>query len=172
MDRKADQEMIRAACHDGTWAWAGLVARLILGLMLVVSGASKTAVPAEEFAVVIEAYDIVPVDAARTVAALLPWVELLVGFSLLFGYFTPLASLAAGAMFACFLGALISTKARGIELPNCGCFGDAVHFTPAQAFLVDACIASLSYLAWKSAPAPFSLDNWTKGGYTGHHAKQ
>ena len=54
-----------------------------------------------------------------------------------------------------------------VARPNCGCFGDAIHFTTAQAVLFDSAQAVLCWLAWKSAPARVSLDSWTEGGYTG-----
>ena len=78
-----------------------------------------------------------------------------------------LVAASAGALFGAFLFALASVKAKGIQLPNCGCFGDAIHFTPAQALMFDLGMAVLCWLAWKSAPAALSLDSWAEGGYTG-----
>ena len=150
----------------------GLAARLLAGSMLVYAGAIKAAGPAEDFALVIGSYQVLPQDMSLTLATFLPWVEMLIGWSMIFGFQLRAAAAAGGALFAGFLLALASVQIRGIELPNCGCFGDALHFTPAQAFLVDACIAALTFLAWKSAPAPLSLDKWTQGGYTGAHGKR
>jgi uncharacterized membrane protein YphA (DoxX/SURF4 family) len=161
MDRKAAQEVKRGPAPSGRAAWLGLAARLILAGVFIVSGSSKRAAPPEEFAVVIESYDIVPTDAARGIAAILPWVELLVGFSLLFGYFTPQASLAAGAMFLAFVVALLSTKVRGINLPNCGCFGGRFHPSPMTTAAMDSVLAVLSYVSLRHGGKRLSLDNWS-----------
>jgi uncharacterized membrane protein YphA (DoxX/SURF4 family) len=145
---------------------AGLIARLILGSVLVFAGASKRAAPVEEFAVVIESYDILPTDAAQSAAALLPWAELFVGFALIFGYFTQASAAAAGAMFTGFLLALISTKARGIELPNCGCFGAGFHMPMAATITMDAALLLDAAFAFKFGAQALSLDNWASPRYT------
>lgn len=147
--------------------WAGLVARLILGGVLIFSGASKRAQPVEEFAVVVESYGILPPDPSQSAAAVLPWVELFVGFALVFGYFTPLASAGAGALLAIFLLALISTKARGIELPNCGCFGAGLHVPAWVTMTMDSLLLIDAGVAFKFGSQALSLDNWAAPGYTG-----
>ena len=144
---------------------AGLAARVIVGAVLVYAGATKAAGPAEEFALVIGAYDVLSKEMVLTAAAFLPWVELLLGWSLILGLRLRVTAAAAGALFAGFLFALVSVKLKGIQLPNCGCFGDAIHLTPLQALLVDSALASLCWVAWTAAPG-LSLDSWMEGGYT------
>ena len=141
-------------------AWAGLAARLAVGLVLVVSGTFKASAPAEEFSVVIEAYGLVPPDMSLTLAACLPWLELWVGFALICGYLTRLTSLAAEGMFLAFIGAILSTKIRGIELPDCGCFGGGFDPKPNVTLLMDAGFAFLAYLSFKKGGALWSMDNW------------
>lgn len=145
----------------------GVLSRLIVGAVLVYAGATKAAGPAEEFAIIIGAYNVLPKDMLLSASAFLPWAEMLIGWALILGARQRLAAISAGALFGAFLFALISVQARGIELPNCGCFGDAVHFTPLQAMLFDLAMAGLCFLSWKSAPAALSLDSWMEGGYTG-----
>ena len=147
--------------------WLGLAARVVLGAVLIVSGATKTSAPKEEFAVVIEAYDLVPADAAQTLSALLPWAELTLGFALVFGFLTPLSSAAGGLMMLVFIGAILSTKARGIELPNCGCFGGKIHPPPLVTAAIDAVLVILAAAAWRFGGERLSLDNWAGQGYTG-----
>ena len=89
------------------------------------------------------------------------------GWSLILGVRLRESAVATGALFGSFLLALAMVKLKGIQLPNCGCFGDAIHFTPVQAIAFDSLLLGLCWLAWKSAPAPLSLDSWTEGGYTG-----
>ena len=150
----------------------GIAARVLVGAILVYAGATKAAGPAEEFAIVIGSYDLLPRDMVLTAATFLPWVEILIGWSLILGARQRLASAAAGGLFACFLLALAMVQLKGIELPNCGCFGDAVHFTPLQAFLFDSLLGICCWLAWTAAPTPLSLDSWTEGGYTPTHGKR
>lgn len=145
----------------------GLAARVIVGAVLVYAGATKAASASEEFALIIGAYDVLPREMVLTAATFLPWVELLLGWSLIFGLRLRAAATAAGALFASFLIALVLVQLKGIQLPNCGCLGDAVHFTPLQACLFDIGLSALCWLTWKSAPARLSLDIWAEGGYTG-----
>ncbi|MBI2385806.1 MAG: DoxX family membrane protein [Elusimicrobia bacterium] len=145
----------------------GLAARVIVGAVLVYAGAAKAAGPAEEFAVVIGSYDVLPRDMVLTAATFLPWVEIVVGWSLILGLRLRAAAAAAGALFAAFLFALLTVKAKGIELPNCGCFGDGVHLTLTQGLIFDTALAGLCWLAWSAGPSRLSLDSWAEGGYTG-----
>lgn len=158
MDRQAHKKIIPS--------WGPTAARLALGLVFVVSGTMKAAAPPEEFSVVIEAYDLVPQDAALTLATFLPWVELLAGFSLLFGYFNSAAAGLAGGMLLTFIGAILSTKAKGIELPNCGCFGGGFHPSPSVTMVMDVGLAALAVFVFLKGPGRLSLDNWADGGYT------
>jgi uncharacterized membrane protein YphA (DoxX/SURF4 family) len=148
-------------------AAAGVAARLIVGGVLVYAGALKAGGPSEEFALVIANYQFVSPDMSQTLAVFLPWVEIALGWSLILGFRKREASLGALGLFGCFLLALATVQAKGIELPNCGCFGDAIHFTPGQAFLFDAVMAALCAAAWLALPSALSLDSWTEGGYTG-----
>ena len=143
---------------------AGLAARLIVGAVLVYAGATKASAPAEEFAVVIQSYDVAPLAVALPLAGLLPWLELIVGWALLLGVETTAASAAACGLFGLFLAALASVLARGIPIPNCGCFGDALHFTPAQALLFDSALGALSWIAFRGGAGPASLDGWSERG--------
>ena len=142
-----------------------LAARLIVGAVLIYAGASKAAGPVEEFAYVISAYDILPKDFVLPAAALMPWIELLVGWALLLGVQTRLAAAASGALFAAFLTTVGGTLLKGIALPNCGCFGDAVHLSPAQAFAMDLVLAGLCWYAYRESENPASLDSWVEAGY-------
>ena len=141
-----------------------LAARLVVGGVLVYAAIAKISAPAEEFAYIIQAYDVVPPSMALPMAGLLPWLELLVGWSLILGVNARGACAAAGAMFAMFLAALGSTIFKGIPLPNCGCFGDAIHFSPSQAFLFDSAMIALCALAFRDGPRPLSLDRWSERG--------
>lgn len=145
-------------------AWIRLLARLLVGAVLVYAGASKAAQPAQEFALVIDAYGLLGPSLALPMAGILPWIELLVGWALILGVSTRLAAAAAGGLTGIFLIAIGSVLARGISLPNCGCFGDALHFTPAHAFLFDSVLAALCWLVFTETADLLSLDTWTERG--------
>lgn len=141
-----------------------MLARVFVGAVLVYAGASKASSPAEEFAVVIENYYLLPPSMVLPLAGLLPWIELLVGWALVLGVQARLAGAAAGAMTSVFLFAIGSVLARGIPIPNCGCFGEAMHFTPAHAFVFDSLLAILCWIVFTAEPDPLSLDSWTNRG--------
>jgi uncharacterized membrane protein YphA (DoxX/SURF4 family) len=141
-----------------------LAGRLFVGAVLVYAGASKAAAPSEEFALVIANYQVVSPALASPMAGLLPWIELLVGWALLLGVEVRAASAVAGAMTSVFLLAIGSVIARDIPIPNCGCFGDGMHFTPAHAFVFDTVLTALCWAAFSGGPDPLSLDSWSDRG--------
>lgn len=140
-------------------ALAGLLARIIVGAVLIVSAAMKLSAPKEEFSLVIEAYGLVGPSAALTMATFLPWVELAIGYSLIFGYFLRWVAVFAGMLFVAFDFALLSLKARGILLPSCGCFGSSFHPKPELMIGVDFVLMILCLVVFKIYPL-FSLDHW------------
>jgi len=144
--------------------WTSLAARLVVGAILVYAGAAKATAPAEEFALIIDSYALIPPSMALPLAGLLPWAELLVGWALILGVGGRAASSAALGMFGVFLAALGSVLARGIPLPNCGCFGGAIHFTPAQGLTFDSLMLALSWAAFRGGTGPLSLDSWSERG--------
>lgn len=145
-------------------ALLAMFARVFVGAVLVYAGASKAASPAEEFALVIGAYDVIPTGLTLPVAGVLPWIELLVGWALVLGVSARMAGAAALGMTGVFLLAIGSVLARGIPIPNCGCFGESMHFTPGHAFLFDSLLAVLCWVVFKSEPDPLSLDSWSDRG--------
>lgn len=157
MDRQTSQKI----------AFFSLAARLVVGLILIISGVMKAAAPPEEFAVVIESYRLLgSADATLTLATFLPWLEVVLGFCLLFGFMTAAAAAAAGSLFVVFIAALLSTFLRGIHLPSCGCFGFGWHPSPLQTILLDSLLAACSFLAFRAGDRLLSLDNWRRSGYT------
>ena len=61
-----------------------LVSRVILGLTFVFAAVEKISYP-EEFAVAIQAYQIVPMQYINIIALILPWLELVCGVLLWWG---------------------------------------------------------------------------------------
>ncbi len=145
-----------------------VLARIFIGIILIAAGVSKLAAPKEEFALIIQAYNLVSPSTALTAATFLPWVELFIGYSLLAGYALRLASLASGVLFIVFDFALLSLKVRGIELPSCGCFGASFHPEPKIMIGVDFFLIVLSLIVFKVRPI-WALDLWA--GRRENHGK-
>ena len=96
------------------------IARWLLGLIFIVSAIGKIADPAA-FADNVAAFRLLPVHAVNIFAIALPWVELLVGLSLLNGVAFRSGALLAGIMNVVFVVAAATAVARGLDI-ECGCF--------------------------------------------------
>jgi uncharacterized membrane protein YphA (DoxX/SURF4 family) len=101
--------------------FVGLLARLILGVVLIVAGALKVTSPAVS-ARAVNAFQILPYDVARYVGYALPVVEIVVGVLLVTGLFTRLSAAVGGLLMLAFLVGIISAWMRGLSI-DCGCFG-------------------------------------------------
>jgi uncharacterized membrane protein YphA (DoxX/SURF4 family) len=111
--------------------WVSLVARLILGVVLVWAGLSKIT-NLEGSVHATSAYQILPYELARVVGYALPFIEIAVGAMLIVGFFTRAMGLIGALMMLAFVIAIASVWARGIAI-DCGCFGDGGPIDPAEA---------------------------------------
>lgn len=94
--------------------------RFALGLAFLYAAGDKVLNP-QQFAQSIANYQILPLEWVGLFAATLPWLEVLVGFALLIGWFVPGAASLATAMLTGFAVALGSAIYRGLDIA-CGCF--------------------------------------------------
>ena len=101
--------------------WVGLVARLGLAAVWLVSGAIKAADPLQT-EVAVRAYQLLPGSAVSPVATTLPFLEIGLGLLLLLGVGVRPAAVASVALLVVFLGGVGSSWARGLSI-DCGCFG-------------------------------------------------
>jgi uncharacterized membrane protein YphA (DoxX/SURF4 family) len=99
----------------------GLLARLILGGVLIASGALKVTSPAAS-ALAVRAFRILPYDFAGYVGYALPVVELLVGLLVVAGLFTRAAAAVGGMLMVAFIIGISWAWAHGYSI-DCGCFG-------------------------------------------------
>lgn len=99
----------------------GLVARLVLGVVLIVAGGLKVTSPAAS-AMAVRAYQILPYELAGYVGYALPMVEILLGLLLVAGLFTRACAILGGTLMLAFIVGIISAWARGLSI-DCGCFG-------------------------------------------------
>lgn len=99
----------------------GTAARLGLTAVWFLSGLAKASDPRQTL-VAVKGYQVLSDDLARTVAEVLPYLEIALGLLLLFGMVTRYAALASGLLLMVFIAGVISAAARGLSI-DCGCFG-------------------------------------------------
>ena len=97
-----------------------IFARLILGGIFVYASFEKIIHPAA-FAEEVHRYQILPDILINLTAIVLPWLELVVGAFLIFGFWMPGAVLMSNLLLMTFTGALMFNMARGLDI-SCGCF--------------------------------------------------
>ena len=131
----------------------GVVAalRVAFAALLLVSGAAKL-LDFPGFASVVGTYEVLPGVLLAPAALALTAVELAIGVWLLWGRRLADAALAAVALHLLYLGWLAVALARGLELPNCGCFGVfwARPLTPWM-LLEDGLLLAASLALWLGA---------------------
>ena len=94
--------------------------RIALGQIFILAAWDKILHPAA-FADIILNYRMLPGTLVPLAAATLPWVELVLGATLVVGRLVPAAATAGCALLAVFMGALGYNLARGVDV-SCGCF--------------------------------------------------
>ncbi len=97
-----------------------LLVRVFIGLLFIISSLEKIVDPAS-FAQSVSNYKLLPSWLPDIVATIMPWLELLCGFAVLFGVLTRGSSLLLSAMLIVFTLAVISAIVRGFDI-SCGCF--------------------------------------------------
>jgi uncharacterized membrane protein YphA (DoxX/SURF4 family) len=140
----------------------GLAARLILGIVLVVSGGLKVTSPAQS-ARAVRAFQIIPFDFAGYVGYALPIVEILVGVLLVAGLFTRAAAVMGGLLMVAFVIGISSAWMRGLTI-DCGCFGGGGTIGAAQTqygrdILRDGALALCALWLVLRSRTMFSFDN-------------
>jgi putative oxidoreductase len=97
-----------------------LISRLLIGGMMIYASYYKIIDPGA-FAKSIWFYHLVPGKLINLMALILPWLELICGLALIFGYLYRGAVLWSNVLLVVFIVALSSTIVRGINI-DCGCF--------------------------------------------------
>lgn len=141
----------------------GLLARLVLGGVLVVAGALKVG-HLETSARAVRAYQLLPHDVAGWVGYGLPVLELAVGVLLVLGLFTRGAATVGGLLMVVFVAGIASAWARGLSI-DCGCFGKGGTIDPSQTSYLQEIVrdmglfACAAWLAVRPRTA-YGLDGW------------
>jgi len=101
--------------------WINLVARVLLGIVLVLAGYLKAKSPAEA-QMAVRAYKLLPVGLANIFGLTLPWLEIGAGLLLIIGITVRYAAIFGGVLMLLFVAAISQAWARGLSI-DCGCFG-------------------------------------------------
>ena len=97
-----------------------LLSRLFLGGILFYASFDKILHPVP-FAEIVYNYQILPDILVNLATLFLPWIELLVGLSLILGIGLPGAVLICNGLLVIFFSTLVFNMARGLDI-DCGCF--------------------------------------------------
>ena len=101
-------------------SWMELAARWVLGATFIYASYNKILAPAV-FAKIIYGYDLFPAILINLFAIVLPFVELIAGMALIFGFYPRSAALIVNLMLLAFIISLSINVIRGHEF-DCGCF--------------------------------------------------
>jgi uncharacterized membrane protein YphA (DoxX/SURF4 family) len=101
--------------------WLTTLARVALGLVMVVAGGLKITDP-DQAVRAVQAYQILPQGLTHAVGYGQPILEIVLGVLLILGLGTRFAAVLAGLLMIVFIAAVSSAWARGLSI-DCGCFG-------------------------------------------------
>lgn len=133
--------------------WIGLVARLALGIVLLIAGGSKIT-NLEQSRMATRAYDVMPIQLANFIGTLLPPLEVVIGLLLVLGLLTRFSAAVGGLLMVAFVIGIAQAWARGLTI-DCGCFGgggqvDANKTKYLQEIIRDAALAlCAAWLVWR-----------------------
>ncbi|MFA6475103.1 MAG: MauE/DoxX family redox-associated membrane protein [Patescibacteria group bacterium] len=137
--------------------------RVVIGLIFVIAGLSKTTAPIAEFIGLARQWNILPEPYVTIYAFLLPWVELVFGLTLLFGAWSRLSAFIVLLMLLSFLIAIGINISRGTLLQDCGCFGGWFELgaTFQELFWRDAAMfVGTLWIMFMPKPLWLSVDQW------------
>ncbi len=108
-------------------SYISLIARVVVGLMFIIVGASKIGNTAS-FANEIGNYDMLPGFTLNFLALTLPWIEVFVGILLILGIKLKANSMLSSALLLAFTLAVAIAFARGLNI-ECGCYSSIAEQT-------------------------------------------
>lgn len=97
------------------------LARIILASVFIIAGIEKVS-DVVSFASIIKNYNFFPLMSVNFIAITLPWIELINGILLLYGYKKREISILFAIILGFFILLIFISILRGLDI-NCGCFG-------------------------------------------------
>lgn len=151
---------------NSRWQWILIIVVpcVLLGLMLLVSGAGKLPGQAEFADVLLGSFWTPTI--ANLISHVLPWVEVALGALLILGVFPRLTATLSLPLLAGFMANNIWAISQGMErFPDCGCFGVLEEIfgslSPVQAMSMDIVLILFAVTVIVFHPAPFlSFQSW------------
>ncbi|EHR59818.1 putative membrane protein [Saccharomonospora cyanea NA-134] len=145
----------------------GLLARIGLAAVWLISGTFKVADPGQTY-LAVQAYDVLPEGLVRVVATALPLAEIVFGLLLLFGMVTRITAIASAVLLVVFVAGVVQSWARGLTI-DCGCFGGGGEVAPGETAYPQEIARDVGFLAlavWLSVrpDTPLSVDGWLRRG--------
>jgi uncharacterized membrane protein YphA (DoxX/SURF4 family) len=104
------------------WPWISTAARLGLAGVWIVAGALKVGDLAAS-ARAVNAYRLMPYEAAEVVGAVQPFLEIALGLLLLIGLAVRLSAGISAVLLLVFIAGIVSAWSRGLAI-DCGCFSE------------------------------------------------
>ena len=108
--------------------WLTLLARFILGGVLIVAGALKVG-NLQKSAMAVRAYEMLPIWLANLFGYVLPWIEIGIGSLIVVGALVKINGLLGALIMLAFIIAIAQAWARGLSI-DCGCFGGGGSIDP------------------------------------------
>ncbi len=97
--------------------------RVALGGVFIVSGFEKLLTSPQNFAAVIDKFEVLQGPVVTALSLTLPWAELIGGILLVLGLWTTAALAVLWLMNTVFIGVLASALIRHLPIDQCSCFG-------------------------------------------------
>ena len=147
--------------------WVGLLARLILGGVLLAAGLLKYQ-HLDKSQMAVRAYEMLPIALANFLGIILPFVEIAVGILLIIGEAIRISALVGGVLMFAFMIGISQAWARGLSI-DCGCFGGGGQVEPGTAnylpeLLRDGGLGLLAIYLFRYPQSKFGLDRHTSDG--------
>ena len=125
--------------------WLTLLARLILGGVLLAAGTLKIG-NLQKSAMAVRAYEMLPVELANFLGYALPWIEIGIGLLLIVGASVKVCGLLGAFTMLAFIIAIAQAWARGLSI-DCGCFGGGGTIDPEDTKYLSEIIRDIGLLA-------------------------
>jgi uncharacterized membrane protein YphA (DoxX/SURF4 family) len=123
--------------------WLTLLARLILGGVLLAAGGLKMG-NLQKSAMSVRAYELLPIDLANFFGYVLPWIEIGMGLLLIVGAVVSIMGLLGELIMLAFVVAIAQAWARGLSI-DCGCFGGGGEIDPGETKYLSTILRDLGF---------------------------
>ena len=134
-----------------------LALRLALGGTMLWAGLSKVGETAL-FALTVRAYDVLPLELVHGFAIVVPWIEILLGITLVLGFWVRSSGLASAVVLASFGVAIGINLFREADI-TCGCFGlDGTEGSLTDALIRDVLMIVASVILYCTSSRMLSVD--------------